>query len=88
MHLNTDPAIPARLPSILDYSELISPSGLLPETLVKLVPLDELERRCEEINTTHPQYREETPLVLAGEQKRRRFMSQGLRVSTSRIRVA
>lgn len=88
MHLNTDPAPPARMPSILDYSALIAPTGLLPETLVKLVPLEELERRCEEINTTHPQFREETPLVLAGEQKRRHVMSQGLRVSTSRIRVA
>lgn len=76
MHLNKSPAEPPGMPCIRDYSELISDKGLLPELLVKLTPLPELERRCEEIAAEHPRFREEVPLVLAGEKhRRRRFRS-------------
>jgi hypothetical protein len=57
------------LPNLRDLAELIEKH--LPGPLVQLVPLPELERRCEEINLTMPRFREETPLVLRYETKRR-----------------
>ncbi|GAB2954599.1 hypothetical protein GCM10027048_20080 [Hymenobacter coalescens] len=69
MHLNTDPQEPARRPCLRDLATLTA--TLLPPALVMLTPLAELERRCREINVTHPHYREETPLVLTYEQRRR-----------------
>jgi hypothetical protein len=80
MHPNTTPPTPARLPNMLELAQLTSPEGLLPSTLVPLLPLQELERRAHEINVTHPQYREETPLVLAWEQQRRQRLSGQLHV--------
>ncbi|UOQ99878.1 hypothetical protein MUN81_10345 [Hymenobacter sp. 5317J-9] len=73
MHLNTDPpaplAAPAKLPCMRDMHELMTTH--LPEPLVKLVPLDELERRGTELVNEHPRFAEEVPLVLAGEARRR-----------------
>jgi hypothetical protein len=86
MHLNTDPVGPARKPCWRDYSQLTA--TLLPDTLVQLVPLKQLKRRIQEINTTHPQYREETPLVLAYETKRRERLSGRLHASVNQIQVA
>ena len=86
MHLNTTPPAPARKPNILELAQLTA--TLLPAALVQLVPLKQLKRRIREINATHPQYREETPLVLAYETKRRRRLAPGLRVSVNPLQVA
>jgi len=83
MQLNTTPPAPARLPNLLELDQLISPQGLLPKHIVPLLPLKQLKRRIREINATHPQYREETPLVLAYETTRRRRLAPGLRVSVN-----
>jgi hypothetical protein len=50
---------------------------------VPLLPLKELRRRATEIEATHPQYREELPLVLAYEQQRRRRFAGGLVASVT-----
>jgi hypothetical protein len=71
-----------------ELAQLTSPTGLLPATLVPLLPLKELKRRAHEINVTHPQYREETPLVLAYEQRRRQRLSGLLEVSVNQMQVA
>jgi hypothetical protein len=86
MHLNTDPAAPARKPCIRDLHQLTA--TLLPSALVMLVPLDELARRTQEINATHPQYQEETPLVLAWETQRRQRLRGRLTVAGNRYQVA
>lgn len=86
MHLNTDPAAPARKPCLRDLHRLTT--TLLPPALVALVPLDELARRAQEINATHPQYQEETPLVLAWETQRRQRLSGRLAVTANHLSVA
>ena len=53
-----------------------------------LVPLPELERRAHEIDATHPHYREETPLVVAWERRRRQHLSGQLHVSVNQVKVA
>ncbi|RSK44682.1 hypothetical protein [Hymenobacter perfusus] len=78
MHLNTDPQAPARRPCLRDLARLTT--TLLPPALVMLTPLEELERRCQEIDLTHPEYREETPLVRAYERRRRTQLSGALRL--------
>ncbi len=83
MHLNTDPAAPARKPCLRDLHQLTA--TLLPPALVMLVPLDELARRTQEINATHPQYQEETPLVLAWETQRRQRLSGRLTVNHCQV---
>ncbi|MDO7875514.1 hypothetical protein Q5H93_12290 [Hymenobacter sp. ASUV-10] len=88
MRLNTDPATPPKLPNILELHELISPTGLLPENLVKLLPEAELERRCHEINLTHPHYQEETPVVLRLERARRQHLRGGVMQVVHRQKVA
>jgi hypothetical protein len=55
---------------------------------VPLLPLKELRRRVTEIEATHPQYREELPLVLAYETSRRGRFTQGLRVTVNQSQVA
>jgi hypothetical protein len=72
MHLNTDPPIPAapaKKPCARDMNELLTRH--LPEQLIKLIPLDELERRGTELVAEQPRFAEEVPLVLAGEARRR-----------------
>lgn len=86
MHLNTDPVEPARKPCLRDLHRLTT--TLLTPALVALVPLKQLKRRIQEINATHPQYREETPLVLAYETQRRERLSGRLEVSINQCQVA
>ena len=81
MRLNTDPAPPARKPCIRDLATLTA--TLLPPALVQLTPLKQLRRRLREIDATHPQYQEETPLVLAYEQRRRALLSASLHLAGS-----
>ena len=69
MYLNADSPGPRRKPCIRDLHELLR--DYLPLPLVKLASLPELERRCHEIATEHPRFREEVPLVLQGETQRR-----------------
>ena len=72
MHLNTDPpapAAPSKKPCARDMNELLTKH--LPEQLIKLVSLEELERRGTELVAEQPRFAEEVPLVLAGEQYRR-----------------
>lgn len=88
MHLNTTPPAPPRKPCLRDLAQLTSPSGLLPAAVVPLLPLKQLKRRANEIAATHPQYREELPLVLAYEAQRRRRFTSGLVVSVSQIQAA
>lgn len=86
MHLNIDPVEPARKPCLRDLHRLTT--TLLTPALVALVPLKQLKRRIQEINATHPQYREETPLVFAYEKKRRRQLSGRLEVTVNQVKVA
>lgn len=86
MHLNTTPPEPPRKPCIRDLAQLTT--TLLPATLVQCVPLKQLKRRIREINATHPQYQEETPLVLAYETKRRQKLSGRLEATTNQICAA
>lgn len=89
MHLNTTPASALGRPCLRDLARLTSPTGLLPATIVPLLPLKQLKRRICEINATHPQYQEETPLVLAYEKRRRRQLSGALQVTVvGQIQVA
>ncbi len=81
MHLNTDPIAPARKPCWRDLHRLTS--TLLMPALVQLVPLKELRRRIREIDATHPQYREETPLVYRYEVDRRARLSGQLTYDTN-----
>jgi hypothetical protein len=60
----------------------------LPAPLVKLTPLQELERRCHEIAAEHPRFREEVPLVLRGEVQRRVRLSGHLQITVNQIKVA
>jgi hypothetical protein len=53
----------------------------LPEQLIKLVPIEELERRGTELVAEQPRFAEEVPLVLAGE-KYRRARHRGLQVGS------
>ena len=73
MHLNTDPpapqAAPAKLPCIRDYHELATIH--MPDQLIKLVPLEELERFGDELVAEQPRFKEEVPLRIAGEARRR-----------------
>jgi hypothetical protein len=87
MHLNTATSAPAQKPNWLDYRDLTS--TLLPDALVALAPLPELKRRIAEINIMYPRFREETPLVLAYELKRRSMVSRWMQqpVTTS-VQVA
>ncbi|MDO7876021.1 hypothetical protein Q5H93_14855 [Hymenobacter sp. ASUV-10] len=78
MYLNTSPPTPATEPNPQELAEL--QATLLPPALVMLVPEDQLERRCYEINITHPHYREETPVVLKEERQRRQRLSGSLQV--------
>jgi hypothetical protein len=87
MHLNVTPAEKAQKPNWLDYAELTR--TLLPDALVALAPLPELKRRIEEINIMYPRFREETPLVLAYEVKRRTMVSRWMHQPvTSNVQVA
>lgn len=86
MHLNTDPAQPLGKPCIRDMHELLRDH--LPAPLVKLTPLQELERRCHEIAAEHPRFREEVPLVLRGEAQRRTRLSGLLQVTVNHFQVA
>lgn len=69
MHLNTTPDPPLPKPCLRDLHELLRDH--LPAPLVKLTSLGELRRRCHEIVAEHPRFREEVPLVLTGEERRR-----------------
>ncbi|MGI4873399.1 MAG: hypothetical protein ACRYFX_19750 [Janthinobacterium lividum] len=88
MRLNQAPDPPPALPNIRDLHELLH-QHLPPPLILKLTPLPELERRLEEITAEHPRFREEAPLVLAGEQQRRQRLSGTLRLAApARVRVA
>jgi len=86
MRVNHDPAAPARKPCLRDLHRLTT--TLLPPALVMLTSLPELERRAQEINATHPQYREETPLVVQWERQRRQRLSGVLKVTVNQVKVA
>lgn len=86
MYLNTDPAPAPRKPCLRDLATLTA--TLLPPALVMLVPLPELERRAHEIDATHPHYREETPLVVQWERRRRQRLSGQLHVSVNQVKAA
>lgn len=86
MRVNHDPAPPARKPCLRDLHRLTT--TLLPPALVMLVPLDELARRAQEINATHPQYQEETPLVVQWERQRRQRLSGTLEIIVNQRQTA
>jgi hypothetical protein len=88
MHLNTTPAPPPGKPCLRDLARLTSDTGLLPALIVPLMPLKQLKRRIREINATHPQYQEETPLVLAYEVRRRQRQGGQLQVVVNHAQVA
>ena len=80
MQVNTTPDDPLRLPCIRDMAELLR-DHLPPPAVIKVTPLPELARRCHEIAAEHLRFREEAPLVLAGEMRRRHRYSGELAVS-------
>lgn len=79
MHINTDPITPPRKPCLRDLSTLVRDH--LCEKVVRLAPLKQLKRRLREIDATHPQFREETPLVLRYEEGRRQRLRGELHVA-------
>lgn len=82
MYKNTDPTPPPpppRKPCIRDMATLLRDH--LPPLILKLTPMKEIKRRAAELERTHPQYREELPLVISGEQRRRAIESGQLSVS-------
>ncbi|TGE26914.1 hypothetical protein [Hymenobacter metallicola] len=81
MRLNTDAPAGPRKPCLRDMATLVNEH--LPPAVVQLTPLKQLKRRLREIDATHPQYQEETPLVLAYEQRRRAQLGGQLQVVTS-----
>jgi hypothetical protein len=83
MHLNTTPNPPPAKPCIRDMHELVH--VVLTEPLLMLAPLPELARRLHEVTAQHPRFREEAPLVLAGETARRRRYSGALAVSHAEV---
>ena len=86
MRVNYDPTPPARKPCLRDLHRLTT--TLLPPALVMLTSLPELERRAQEINATHPQYQEETPLVVQWERQRRQRLSGQLEVLVNHRQIA
>jgi hypothetical protein len=89
MHLNTDPAAPEspqRKPCIRDLA--ILKRDHMPDVLVKLVPMTELERRAQELERTHPQFKEELPIVLRGEARRRAIEAGQLLMSGADVQFS
>ena len=86
MHLNLTPGPPPAKPCIRDLHELLH-VHLTPQ-LVMLTPLEELARRLHEIAAQHPRFREEAPLVLSGETRRRHRFSGALVVAHGASQVA
>ena len=86
LRVNTDPTPLARKPCLRDLHRLTT--TLLPPALVALVPLEELARSTREIDATHPQYQEETPLVLAWETSRRQRLSGQLEIVVNHRQTA
>ena len=80
MQVNLTPDDPPRLPCIREMAELLR-DHLPPAAVIKVTPLPELARRCHEIAAEHQRFREEAPLVLAGEERRRHRYGGGLAVS-------
>lgn len=88
MHLNNDPQAKLGKPCLRDMATLVSPTGLLPAALVPLMSDERLSSRANEIGVTHPQYREELPVLVAYEMKRRRRLSGELEVAVNQFQVA
>ena len=86
MRLNTTPNPPPAKPCIRDMHELVH--VVLTEPLLMLASLPELARRLHEVVAEQPRFREEAPLVLAGETYRRRRYSGALSVARSHAEVA
>ena len=86
MHLNLTPDPPPAKPCMRDMHELVH--KVLTEPLLMLAPLPELARRLHEVVAQQPRFREEAPLVLAGEEYRRRHYSGALNLAHSRAEVA
>lgn len=84
MQVNTTLNDPPRLPCLRDLAELLR-DHLPPASVIKLTPLPELARRCHEIAAEHQRFREEAPLVLAGEVRRRRRYGGELAVSHAEV---
>lgn len=89
MHLNTDAVAPAppepRKPCLRDLHELVT-KHLPAEAVVKVTPLKQLKRRLREIDAEHPHLREETPLVMVHE-TRRRAQHRNLQLVGSRTKA-
>lgn len=84
MHINLTPDDPPRLPSIRDFHELLH-QHLPPPLILKVTPIPELERRLDEIVLEHPHLREEAPLVLVGERRRRDRLSGQMKVTVNQV---
>lgn len=82
--LNTTAAPPAPKPCVRDRHERLRDH--LPEPILRLTSLKQLRRRCPELAATYPRLREELPLVLVGEERRRQ-LNGGRRVSVNHQRV-
>ena len=86
MHLNLTPDPPPAKPNIYEMHELVH--VVLTEPLLMLAPLEELARRLHEVVAQQPRFREEAPLVLAGEEHRRRRYSGALTLTHRHAEVA
>lgn len=86
MKVNLTPDPPPAKPCIRDMHELVH--VVLTEPVLMLAPLPELARRLHEVTAQQPRFREEAPLVLAGETARRQRYSGALAVSASHPQVA
>lgn len=88
MQVDHSPSQPLGKPCLRDMATLVSPTGLLPAALVPLMSDERLSSRANEIGVTHPQYREELPVLVAYEMKRRRRLSGELEVAVNQFQVA
>ena len=86
MKVNLTPDPPPAKPCIRDMHELVH--VVLTPQLLMLSPLPELARRLHEVVAQQPRFREEAPLVLAGEEHRRRRYSGTLTVAHRHAEVA
>lgn len=86
MRLNITPDPPPAKPCMRDMHELVH--VVLTPQLLMLSPLEELARRLHEVVAQQPRFREEAPLVLAGEAHRRRRFSGALTLAHRHAEVA
>lgn len=63
-----------------DMADLLNHLAPVAEVL-KAVPMKHVRRRLREIVAEQPRFAEEAPLVVAGEEKRRKYLATSMRIA-------